>query len=458
MYLFVNSQWVAALNKAGRGALMIKVDWSDAYKHVHVRPADLPLQWFSWLGKDFAEISLIFGTASSPGIYDRLAKTVLDLVLRLARFPADMACQYLDDLCAVGPAGSDTIFELERQYRRVAEEIGVKLAPTTDPDKAFSPTSRGTILGVLYDTVAWTWQIPADKFARILHQIHTALNVNHVTQEFFSKLVGRLLHYAPLVPCGRFNINFLVKANKTSDPKHTLVHLDPDVKRQLAFWHTLLVTTNGGASIPIVRPFVSWATEFWTDAAGGSLNEVGHGCGGVGHQFWFFLPWGYKINAGVKSADGKKLSRKLSALELIGPLVCLVANPDRCRSQNVRIWVDNIGSVQIWKKGYSSSCELCTTLVLALGTVAAGLGTCLEICKITRRSCVEAILADELSKARFRVFRGSAPDSLRLPLAPAKIPAQLLNWVANPVADRSLGDKLLRELSRHTSVLGFDPS
>ena len=40
----------------------------------------------------------------------------------------------------------------------------------------------------------------------------------------------------------------------------------------------------------------------------------------------------------------------------------------------VKIWVDNAGSVFIWKKGYSSSCLLSSTLGKAFSTLAAGLG------------------------------------------------------------------------------------
>ena len=45
--------WLDVLNRAGRGALIAKVDWADAYKHIHVNPADLDLQWFTWLGRGF---------------------------------------------------------------------------------------------------------------------------------------------------------------------------------------------------------------------------------------------------------------------------------------------------------------------------------------------------------------------------------------------------------------------
>jgi hypothetical protein len=43
------AKWLAVLERNGRGCLIMKMDWSDAYKHIRVRKEDLNLQWFSWL-------------------------------------------------------------------------------------------------------------------------------------------------------------------------------------------------------------------------------------------------------------------------------------------------------------------------------------------------------------------------------------------------------------------------
>ena len=67
--------------------MMTKIDWSDAYKHIHVHPKDQDLQWFEWMGRFFVELFLVFGAALSPGIYDRLAKVVLDLAVKLSGLP-----------------------------------------------------------------------------------------------------------------------------------------------------------------------------------------------------------------------------------------------------------------------------------------------------------------------------------------------------------------------------------
>jgi len=170
-------RWIEVLNAAGLGCLMSKCDWAAAYKHIAVRPDDVQLQWFHWLGMDFVELMLVFGAKSSAGLFDQLAKTVLDLVIRVADFPANQVIQYLDDICGACPAGSNALFEFEAAFREVADAIGVKLAPTTDPDKAFSPCTKGVVLGVVYDTIDWTWSIPEEKLARLVQQIRKAINV-----------------------------------------------------------------------------------------------------------------------------------------------------------------------------------------------------------------------------------------------------------------------------------------
>jgi hypothetical protein len=115
--------------------------------------------------------------------------------------------------------------------------------------------------------------------------------------------------------------------------------------------------------------------------------------------------------------------------------------------------VDNAGSVKIWEKGYSTSCDLCNTLVKAIATVAAAAGCQLAIDKITRCSEEGAVLADALSKADFEPL-WAARAAWDLPVDPAAIPASLLRWVADPVSDEELGARILRELRRLTSCLG----
>ena len=155
--------------------------------------------------------------------------------------------------------------------------------------------------------------------------------------------------------------------------------------------------------------------------------------------------------------DGKKVGRKLSALELIGPLIALVAFADECRRWPVSIWVDNAGSVGVWRKGYSSYCRLCTTLVKAISVVAAGLRCRVAVQKITRCSDRGAVIADMLSKAQFEEAALHArQDGGRWQPEPARVPGVLLEWVAAPYPDDDLGHRLLMHLAASgVPVLGY---
>ena len=439
-------KWLEVLDKAGRNCLMVKLDWASAYKHIAVRAEDIPLQYFNWLGKDFVELCLVFGCVSSAGLYDRLAKLVLAIVLLFSKFPADMVCQYLDDVCAASPAGSIEIFRFEQAYRDVAAEVSVRLAPTSDPDKAFSPTTSGVVLGVKYDSVAWTWSLPPDKLNRILLQLRSAVDADTIMQVEMASIAGRILHYAALVPLGKFNIVHILKAVHSVPNKTDLLPVTSELRGQLYFWLVVLRASDGHASIPRLYPFPVWTFEFWTDAGGGSTSSIGQGCGGVATGFWFMLPWGRVINSGVRGPDGARYSQKMSALELVGPFACVAAGADLCRGRPVRIWVDNYGSVAIFKKGYSTSCALSSALASAIAIVCTAIGCRLTIDKITRCSSTGAILADELSKGRFDAFLRKRPPHLQLPTEPARIPASILAWVARPHADNSLGAKILAEL------------
>ena len=451
------AKWISVLNRAGRGAYMIKMDWADAYKHVHVRAPDVDLQWFSWLGRFFAEVCLVFGAASSPGIYDRVAKTVLDIVLRLTGFDRAAVCQHLDDVCAAAPPEeASKLRNFEDCYRRVCAQIGVKLAPADDIDKGFSLVTRGVVLGVEYDTVAWTWALPPDKAVRLDLQISAALDKRVLRQDEVWSLVGRILHYAPLFLCGRFNIDHLLKANAVSAVKAHPVVLSAPCRRQLQFWKLLIRMSSGSAQIPSHWPLPAWTLEAHTDAAGGSPDGF-RGSGGVVGASWFFLPWSLAINMGRRGPDGKRIGGKLSALELIGPLAVVVTFPDLCRAQPVRVWVDNAGSVRIWEKGYSNSCGLCTTLVKAISSVAAALDCRLEIVKIRRCSSPLSVMADALSQGDFRRFRTAAAFAGLCPSpTPSPVPLALRRWVAWPRVDDDLGHKLLRELALETPLLGYN--
>ena len=453
------TRWLRCLHKAGRRARFCKIDWSDAYKHIAVHSEDTDLQWFQWGGMAFKELCLIFGSVSSAGIFDRTNKVVIHIVQVLSQLDPDLICQVLDDCCAASPEHSPLIDRFDTYFYEVVADLGIKLAPRDDPEKSFAPCQRGTVLGIEYDSVAWVWALPEDKLLRLLHTIKNCLEVDFLRQDQIWSLSGKIINVKPLVPSGRFNINHIVKANAYSLYRSAMVPVTADMKRQLHFWFSMLQVCAGRGTLP--DPDASlppWAINVYTDAAGGSSSSVGHGAGVVSELWWSFIPWSKAINLGHPSPSGRSLARVMSALELVGPLLAISGGYSFCKNSAVKIWVDNVGSVFIWKKGYSNSCPLSTTLVKAIAIVAAGLGCRVDIVKITRCSTPLASMADALSKGAFSRFwsLANASSSLSLPSDPGWVPVSLLRWINAPSDDEGLGDKILFELAKKTSILGYN--
>merc|ERR1711954_400660 len=134
---------------------MAKIDWIEAYKNIPVCKEDHNLQVFQFCGRLFGELVLTFGGASSAGIYDDLAKLILDLAVLKSKVSKTYINQVLDDVVACGTEGDGSVDRFYDAYRLICSEIGVSLADESDKDKAFRASHTGTVLGISYDLKRW---------------------------------------------------------------------------------------------------------------------------------------------------------------------------------------------------------------------------------------------------------------------------------------------------------------
>ena len=70
---------------------------TGAYKQLRTREADVRQQFFFWGGCWFAKLCLIFGGASSGGLFDRMAKVFRHIATELTIMPGDQVQQILDE-------------------------------------------------------------------------------------------------------------------------------------------------------------------------------------------------------------------------------------------------------------------------------------------------------------------------------------------------------------------------
>lgn len=454
VYMSSTVRWLRAIHSAGIGCYMAKIDWKAAYKHLRVKHSDVRLQFFRWMGKLFAELCLIFGGISSVGLYDRLARLVLFIVLDKCEILRRQVARHLDDSVAAGT--KEQTAEFYNTYISVCGELGIELADTSDHDKAFSPCQQGQVFGIEYDTSIGTWWLREDKIAFILEALTRVVEEPEQTLRFMKSVAGKIIDIRLMVPSGKFNVGQLIRhgIGETAD-LDKLFSVSDWCRAEAMFWMTMLPFCCRRLPLPDPDDSVpAWALQAYTDSAGGSTQSIGVGMGAVIYpNWWTYAAWGRAINSGKRYRDGKKLANKMSAWELLPCLAVLCAGSEVVRGRPLVIHVDNSGSVAIFKKGWCTSCMLCTTLVVAINQVAAAVNCRVEIRKIKRCSTPGARAADAISKAAFSSFRHEMPGASEWP---AEMPEVLLDWIRNPVEDRLLGQKVLQEMGRNVKVVGYN--
>ena len=441
--------FVRMLYSVGRGALVFKIDWSDAYKHIKVRKEDLKLQVIEFGGRFFVELRLVFGARSSPGIYDEVSDVILDMAVLESEIIRTRVTKHLDDTLGVGRnTPDDPVHACFKAYLKVAQEVGVKLpAPDVDKSKVQSPATSVLALGMEFDTVEWTVKCPELKVARILHLVRKGLAEGVLLAGELASLSGMLVDKIFLLEGARFNIGEITKLVVMDVPVDAEVGLSDVAREQLRWW--FLNIQRAAFVNPIRHPEQKiWSPagspEAFTDAAGGSLVNIKAGLGVVlPTGDWAYFPWPHWIQSGGLASTGAPVNSQLMYLELCGPLVGLAVGASRWMNGPVVFRIDNQSGVYTWRKGYSSKDPLSSTVVKAIFDLGRHLNCSVYIAKVARCSTRGAVAADCLSKGEFGEFFRVSPAS---PVDPLRIPSTLVRWLSWPIVDLSLGTKIATEL------------
>ena len=445
---------LALLHWVGRTGVFCKADWNSAYKHIHVRPEDLCLQFLQLGGRYFLERALVFGCTSSPGIYDRQAKVIIILAILLAGVPEKNKLQCLDDVVYIATKLSGHCEAFYRAYRDICSRVGVSLASELDPDKAFAPCSSGTVLGIEYDIPNWKWRIPDTKVSYMMATLFDIVEGKAVSMEQCSSLAGRLNHYNIIVPGGKWERGWIQRLVDMDAPKYITVKPDNLAISQAWWWIINMAGTTNWTDIPDTRPWsLANCLEIFPDAAGGSDTNIKLGLGGCVWTEtsipWVYLPWPYNIRSNRKNETGDSFARKLSMLEAVAGLATVAAHPNLVRNNNIRISTDNVGFADSYNKG-SSSCPYTYTVCKALHHVAEALNMGIQVRWTPRTSGPGERVADHLSKGKFKEAFTEAPS---FATGPSYIPRTLLAWLENPSKSRLLGQAMVEEMSDYTRVL-----
>jgi len=451
VYMCTAQMFSYSVLDAGVGAVMSKFDLSDAYKCIPAKLVDLWLQGFKWLNRFFVETRMIFGAVPSVCNFDRLGNTILNLVRVVADIPGRWIHRCLDDIPVVTPAASGLCERFSSTMLKICNIIGIGLAPICPRnEKAFVNQSRGTVLGIIFDTSDLTWTFPEDKLVDLQHRLLTAVKFPTLSLKQVQELVGSVNSFSqmcPIAKCFRQPLtNYLSQFNAD---RNILIRMPLQVEKDIAVLSRIV--QYSGERLPIAArrgdPPLNHLV-FTSDAAGAKFSRVGgericsnlpgdRGVCSIGHNgstlfYYCRLSWPQYLLDDATDSKGAYYGSKTTTLELVGLLLPYLTIPGSLAGRHVVLEVDNSAIWHGWNSRGVGNDVSASILIRALYLVSYYLGSTIYVKHVPRLSTEFSSMADRMS----RVSSTTDRDLAMLKHVQQPVPPEfLMDWLSNPVED-----------------------
>ena len=383
-----------AVVRAGRGALLAKVDIKSAYRIVEVHPEDRPLLGMQFDGLTFVDSVLPFGLRSAPKIFTALADA-LEWVVR--RAGVETLLHYLDDFLIVAHPASEQCSEDLRKLRHVFARLRIPVAM----EKLEGPTTQLTFLGIELDTHRMVLRLPQEKLRELRTLLAQWCTWRYCRTRDLQSLVGKLQHACKVVRPGRTFLRRMFELLKGTRRHQPFIRLNAAFRSDLTWWYSFLEHWNG---ISMLDGSLNKPPDhhLFTDASGGL------GCGAWAGRHWFQYFWPEEI------AD-----RSIAVKELLPIVLACIVWGDTWSHQSVLAHCDNQSVVAVVNAGYSRDTHL-MQLLRSLFFITAHHDITLRAVHIPG---VDNVAADAISRDNLILFHSQVPAARPSPtrLPPAAL-------------------------------------
>jgi hypothetical protein len=452
----------------GKLCKMSKYDLKDAYKNVPARMEDWKYQGVKWMGRYFFETQMIFGATPSVSNFDRLGNTIVALAVAKSGVPRKNVHRTLDDIPIVAPRGSDFIGNFGQALKTICSESGIKIADNCPRnEKAFENQTRGTVLGIGFDTSKMEWFISEQKARKLTDKVKQAVASDYVDLKFMQGMMGLVNDISMMCPFIKF---FRSSGNRLvaefRGDRNILLKIPNELKKDLAICAKVADSATRG--LPIVpRPSLPplFATECYSDAAGAkyamqsgkrvNLSEINdRGVAsmiiqGQKVELYSILCWPMEFLNNARDSNGCYYGSKTTTLEAMGVLIPFIVFPRELCGKSIVFHVDNIAVAYGWSNGAVKFDVMASIILRAVHLAACYLGVTVYVKHIPRCSDSWASLADRLSRksTTTREDRWVLREARR-----GEVSGSLVRWLDNPVEDWRLPNVILAEIMKKINI------
>lgn len=388
---------ISYLKSFGTGALMSKLDLSDAFRHILVRPEDWELLGSTWpievdgkvMTGYFVDTFLTFGLRSSPSLFLRYADT---LAYVIAQQGVDPVWHYLDDFWTCGPPAPDTTCQSNLDTMlATCTELGF----ASNPKKTTAPTTKIELLGIELDSITQEARITDERLRETMEMLYCWNTRHSCTKRQLQSLIGKLNFICSVCRPGRTFLRRMIDLLKTARHPGHYLRLNTGFRKDLCWWIYFLSDWNGRTFFYDEQWISNSCLHLYTDACKTSF-------GGLLHNFWFCDTFDNVDVPNRRSITFKELYAITMALTVWSPML---------HSRNIILHCDNQSVVHIINSG-RSKCKHIMSLMRYLFYVCSQFNIVLKSIHIAG---AKNVAADALSRLQVTQFRQMVPHANKLP-------------------------------------------
>lgn len=271
---------IAAVLRVGKGALMFKRDWHQAYRNIHIWPGDFELCGFEFRRQYFMDTRLAFGLSSSAYIFCRYSDQAEWIFVNLYDLP--YTAHYFDDhFFACFPDGEGPLKYQRSQVEPRANKAFSDLGIPRQEDKEKPPSTVMDYVGYELDSEHMCVRLSSVKLQRVLDAVEHLLREGMVEVKSVEETNGLLNWVTVVVRPGRPFVARLYRLIGYAKNKSlTRMRMEGETRLDLLWWKRFLPQYNG-------RSF--FLEQEWSEAEQMDLevDASGWGAGGFWGRRWF---------------------------------------------------------------------------------------------------------------------------------------------------------------------------
>ena len=389
---------VDIIKKLGQGAWLIKTDITDAFKIIPVSPHLWPYQGIKWNNKYYFFKQLVFGSRSSPKIFDNISQAVCWIATN--NYCIKNILHLLDDFLVIEPQSADAV-QTKDTLLAIFDSLGIPLSAK----KTVGPCKVIEYLGIFLDSELMEARLPLEKVNRICEFIETFRNRKHCTKKEILSLLGHMNFASRVILHGRSFVSHLIALSTKAKKLHHRIQLNLDCRLDLDMWLLFLKEWNGVSFFINDNITEAADMELYTDATQKSFA-------GFYKNQWF---------QGDFPLEVMDEQTSMAFFELYPIVMACVVWGHNWNRKRILFHCDNMSTVDIISKGRSKV----KSIMKLMRKLTFHAATHHFIIHAQHIPGINNNIADSLSRYQMQKFRILAPDAEEMSV-PCLLPSQIM--------------------------------